>query len=169
MATRASIGIRHVSSGARLAAARPPARALRGSEFIAGVWREWSRRVQRRGQTRAGRELSQANLDALRALQAKLQGGHDTMGDAMRELANFLDEKVGTAGGNDSSATLISQAGVGANLGSDVEDGSGVAGVDTADAHPPSRGHRRVHTRQPGLSHRVRDPRLYMADRARGA
>lgn len=68
---------------------------MRGSEFL-------SRYIDtaQAEATRVGKQVSQANLDRLTAMRDKLSSGHDTMDEAMRELASFIDDVSSGAGGD---------------------------------------------------------------------
>jgi hypothetical protein len=68
---------------------------MRGSEFI----RRYLETVQAEA-TRVGKQVSQKNLDRLQAMHDKLSSGHDTMDEAMRELASFIDDVSSGAGGD---------------------------------------------------------------------
>lgn len=69
--------------------------AMRGSEFIA----RYIETVQAEA-TRVGKQVSQKNLDRLTAMHDKLSSGHDTMDEAMRELASFIQDVSSGAGGD---------------------------------------------------------------------
>lgn len=71
---------------------------MRGSEFITRFTEQ-----AKASASRAGKAVSQANLDRLAAMHDKLASGHDTMDEAMRELADFIDEM--SASSNTSSGS----------------------------------------------------------------
>jgi hypothetical protein len=70
-------------------------RTMRGSEFISRYIETATAEA-----TRVGKQVSQKNLDRLTAMHDKLSGGHDTMDEAMRELASFIDDVSSGAGGD---------------------------------------------------------------------
>ncbi len=83
---------------ARFPGYRPPPEPARedddmkGSAFVAGVITR-----ARETATRAGKEVSQENLDRLQGIHDQLSTGHDTMDDAMRAMAAFIAEKAAPA------------------------------------------------------------------------
>lgn len=68
---------------------------MRGSEFLG----RYMDTVQAEA-TRVGKQVSQANLDRLTGMRDKLAGGHDTMDEALRELASFIDDVSDGSGGD---------------------------------------------------------------------
>ncbi len=93
---------------------------MRGTDLIARMIAE-----MRTSAKRAGREVSQENLDQLAAIHRKLKQGHDTVEEAMRELASFVAEKDPGDGTDDPPS---SSDGFVDNL------PAAEAGIDTADA-----------------------------------
>ncbi|HZC04422.1 MAG TPA: hypothetical protein VE338_02180 [Ktedonobacterales bacterium] len=68
---------------------------MRGTEFLARYIETMKSEA-----TRVGKQVSQKNLDRLSAMHDKLSSGHDTMDEAMRELASFIDDVSSGAGGD---------------------------------------------------------------------
>jgi hypothetical protein len=115
---------------------------MRGTELIMRMKTELQRSAKR-----AGREVSQENMDRLTAIHQKLAAGHDTMEEAMRELAAFVVEKASDDGTNDPPE---SSDGYVDNL------PAAEAGVDTKDARSRSR----------SMGARRGDPRRHTAQRS---
>lgn len=98
---------------------------MRGTEFITGMISEIKKSARR-----AGREVSQESIDRLSAIHQKLQQGHDTVDEAMRELAAFLAEKAGDDGTDKPPTSADGYSDPMADLA-----GTGTGnGIDTADA-----------------------------------
>lgn len=122
---------------------------MRGTELIARM-----KTQLRLASKRAGREVSQENMDRLTSIHRKLISGHDTVDEALRELAAFVAEKSPDDGTNDPPD---SSDGYEDNL--PPVDGLTEVGIDTADARARSmaaaRSRGSTRTQLPSRSQRV--------------